>query len=390
MLRLVFVLMLGLIISCGGGKKEDVSKQDQPKTHKVSQVQVVKEQVPITREFSGTVSAEEMVSLSPKVMGYITRIYYSEGQKFKKGAVLVEISSPEIHEKLKFADATVAEADNAISQGEIGLKVAQDQLRQAQAQYELAEKTYKRYKNLLASESISKQEFDQVEAQYRVALEGKNAAERAVRLAEERINQAKLKKNQALAGKNEASTYVNYTRIVAPFDGVVLEKLVDVGNLTAPGQPIIKIGNTKTVIYSFVSESMFGKVKVGDEIDVRVDSLGKQFKSKVLEIAPNIDPATRNFKIKLTADKSLPVGAYANIYINDGVKDSIYIPKNAIIQRGQITAVFVNQNGKADMRIVKTGEERDGKVEIISGLNGGEKIVTNNLENIRTGDILEG
>ncbi|ADR19605.1 efflux RND transporter periplasmic adaptor subunit [Calditerrivibrio nitroreducens] len=390
MFRYITFLMLLFVISCGGSNKDDIAKKEQVSSHKVSMAVVSNVQVPVLREFSGTVSSEEMVSLSPKVMGYITRINYTEGSSFKKGAVLVEISSPEIHEKLKFADAAVAEADNAISQGEVGLKVAQDQLRQAQAQYELAEKTYKRYKSLLASESISKQEFDQVEAQYKVALEGKNAAERAVRLAEERINQAKTKKNQAIAGKNEASAYVGYTRIVAPFDGVVLEKLIDVGNLAAPGQPIIKIGSNKNVIYTYVSESMFQKVKVGDQLDVKIDSMGKEFKSKVLEIAPNIDPATRNFKVKLSADKSVPVGVYVNVYVNDGMRDAIYVPKTAVVKRGQVEAVLVNLNGKADMRIVKTGIEKDGKVEILSGLSGGEKIVVNKLDNIKAGDILEG
>jgi multidrug efflux pump subunit AcrA (membrane-fusion protein) len=390
MYRLILVLILGILISCGGGKKEESVNSNQPQKLKVTQVQVVKEQVPVMREFSGTVSAEEMASLSPRVMGYITKIKFTEGETFKKGAVLVEISSPEIYEKLKFADETVNEADNAISQGEVGLKMAQDQLKQAQAQYELAEKTYKRYKNLLATESISKQEFDQVEAQYKVALEAKNAAERGVKLAEERINQAKTKKNQALAGRSEASIYAGYTKIVAPFDGVVLEKLVDVGNLVAPGQPIIKIGNNKNVIYAFLAESMFGKIKTGDELNVKVGSNNTLIKSKVLEIAPNIDPATRNFKIKLTADRSVPVGAYVNLYVNDGIRESIFVPKTAIVQRGQLTVVFVNQNGKADMRIVKLGSESGEKVEVISGLNGGEKIVTNNLDKIKAGDILEG
>ncbi|MCX8084786.1 MAG: efflux RND transporter periplasmic adaptor subunit [Calditerrivibrio sp.] len=389
MIKYLSLILVAFVIACGGSKDEK-KNQPQPQTHKVAFYQVTKEQVPVVREFSGTVSAEEMASIGPKVMGYITRINYAEGQSFKKGAVLVEISSPEILEKVKFAEATVAEAENAIAQGEIGLKLAQDQLRQAEAQYELAEKTYKRYKNLLTTESISKHEFDQVEAQYKVALEGKASAERAVKLAQERINQAKTKKNQALAGKNEALAYSSFTKIVAPFDGVVLEKLIDVGNLAAPGQPVIKIGSNRNVIYANISESMFGKVKVGQQINVKSESLNKDFTVKVLEISPNIDPATRNFKIKLSSDKSLPVGAYVTISLHDGTKEGIFIPKKAIVTRGQIVAVFVNNGGKADMRIIKTGEERDGKVEVLSGLSGNEKIVLDKVDMIKTGDMLEG
>ncbi|MCA1927153.1 MAG: efflux RND transporter periplasmic adaptor subunit [Calditerrivibrio sp.] len=389
MLRILLLVLIGSVIACGGNKDENIKKAEVQK-HKVSFVNVQKEQLPVYREFSGTVSAEDMVAITPKVIGYITNINYKEGMRFKKGAVLFEVSSQEIQEKLKLAESYVAEADNAIEQSKIGLKIAEEQLRQANAQYELAEKTYKRYQNLLKNESISKQEFDQVEAQYKMAKEAKASAESGVNLAKERMNQANVKKNQALAGKGEASVYAGYTKVIAPFDGIVLEKLVDVGNLAAPGQPVLKIGSNRNVIYSYVPESAIGKVKVGDELFIKVDSVGKSFKSKIVEISPNVDPMTRNFKIKSSAIDDIPVGAYTVALFADGNKESIMVPKSAVTMRGQLSVVFVNVGGKADMRIVKTGDAIGDKVEIISGLNGGEKIVEKNTDNIKSGDLLEG
>lgn len=389
MFRILLVLFIGSIVACGGNKDENIKKAEVQK-HKVSFVNVQREQLPVYREFSGTVSSDDMVSMSPKVMGYITKINYKEGMTFKKGAVLFEVSSQEIQEKLKFAESYVSEADNAIEQSKIGLKVAEEQLRQANAQYELAEKTYKRYQNLLKNESISKQEFDQVEAQYKMAKEAKAAAESGVALAKERINQANVKKNQALAGKGEASVYAGYTKVIAPFDGIVLEKLVDVGNLAAPGQPVLKIGSNRKVVYSYVPESAIGKIKVGDELVIRVDSVGKSFKSKIVEISPNVDPMTRNFRVKSSALDDVPVGAYTVALFADGNKDSIMVPRSSVTMRGQLSVVFVNIGGKADMRIVKTGDIIGDKIEIISGLNGGEMIVDKNIDNIKSGDLLEG
>lgn len=389
MFRLIAVLMLSLIISCGGSK-DNVSKQEEVQKHKVNFYKVEKVQLPVNREFSGTITAENTVMVNSKVMGYIAKINYTEGMPFKKGAVLVEISSQEINEKLKLADGYVAEADNAIEQANIALKMAEDQLRQANANYDLAEKTYKRYQNLLKNESVSKQEFDQVESQYKIAKENRSVAENNVNLAKERIKHAMVKKNQAIAGKNEALVYVGYTKIVAPFDGVVLEKMMDLGNLTAPGQPILKIGSNKNVVYFYVPESIINKIKLGDEVDVKVSSLNREFKSKVIEISPNIDPATRNFRVKSTAEKDLPVGAYTNVVIVEGVKDAILVPQTAITYRGQLPVVFVNKNGKADMRVVKIGNNINGMVEIIGGLESGEIIVEKNVNNIKSGDLLEG
>jgi len=101
----------------------------------------VKKRLSLFIEFLAvTVSSENMVELSPKVTGYITKINYKEGMAFKKGAVLFEIDSPEIQERLKFTEAGLVEADNSIEQSKIALKVAQDELNKANAQFELAER----------------------------------------------------------------------------------------------------------------------------------------------------------------------------------------------------------------------------------------------------------
>lgn len=388
MLRFLSFFLIFLMLACNGTEKNN--QNDAPRKFKVTFYKVKKEVIPVYRIFSGTVSSENMVELSPKVAGYITKINYSEGMRFKKGSVLFEINSPEMQERLKFTEAGLVEAYNGIEQSKIALKVAQDELNKANAQFDLAEKTYNRYKNLLKNESVSRHEFDQAEAQYKVAKEAKAQAEGNVRLAKERVNQSTSKKRQAEASRSEAATYAGYTKVVAPFDGVVLEKLVDTGNLVGIGQPVLRIGSTKNVVYIYLPEPMTGKVSVGMDIAMKAGSKDKYFKSKIIEISSNIDPVTRNFRVKSASQSDLTVGAYVDAYVEDGKKEALMVPIGAVSARGQLSVVFINNNGRADMRVVKTGSIINDKIEVLSGINDVDVIVEKNVEMLKSGDMLEG
>jgi RND family efflux transporter MFP subunit len=188
---------------------------------------------------------------------------------------------------------------------------------------------------------------------------------------------------------DEVKTYLSYTILKAPFNGIVLQKMVDVGNLAAPGQPVLKIGSLENVVYAQVNSSSIKLVQIGKDVVVDVPAAEKRFTAKVLEIDPNVDPATRNFKIKLSGDKAIIPGMYANVFLGEDVEEVILVPSNAILERGQLPVIFVKRDGKAEMRIVKTGRTIGDKVEIVSGLRPGERIVVENGEPLRTGDMLE-
>jgi multidrug efflux pump subunit AcrA (membrane-fusion protein) len=390
MKKLVLIFGLLILISCGSSSSnENEVSHRQPKSVKVKTEVVTKTTIPVYRSFSGTASSGETTFLVPKIMGYIEKFNFEPGDKFKKDDIILKIKSKEILEKKKFAESAVKEADNALKQSMLGLKMAKSQLAQANSNYELAKKTYIRFKNLLKSQSISQQEFDQVEAKYLAALEGKKIAENNVKLAKEKTTQVKIKKQQALSGLGEAKTFLSYTYMKAPYDGILLEKMMDVGNLAAPGQPVAKIGTTNSAIYSYFNEKTLNSVKKGDTVKVIVDSMNLKYDSKVLEISPNIDPATRNFKVKLSGHPNIAPGMYVKVLLKTGNKDIISLNKNAIVKRGQLNIVFVNKNGKAEMRLVKLGNLIGDKYEIRSGINAGDKVVVENAQNLEAGDILE-
>ncbi|KAA0258613.1 efflux RND transporter periplasmic adaptor subunit [Deferribacter autotrophicus] len=385
------ILSLFFFVACSSGEKKKMAEQlETPKRVKVKTEILKKEMVNTAITYSGTVFSNTTTYLMPKVVGYIEKIYAKEGERFKKGDLLVKIKSKELEDKREFAKAAVKEAENGLKQAELGIAMAKQQYQQAKAAFELAEKTYKRFQNLIANESVSKQEFDEVEAKYKMAKAAYELAERNVKLAEEKLNQVKIKRKQALAALSEVNTYLSYTKIVAPFDGIVLEKKSDVGNLAAPGQPILKIGSLDNVVYAFVNESATGKFKVGSEVEVEIPSVGIRYTAKVLEISPDVDPATRNFKVKLTGNINATPGMYAKINITGAKENILLVPKQSVVVRGQLEIVFVDKNGRAELRIVKTGRRFQDKVEILSGLSEGEKIVIENADKLNAGDILEG
>ncbi|MGE4266550.1 MAG: efflux RND transporter periplasmic adaptor subunit [Deferribacterales bacterium] len=367
-------VILALLTACGGNRKKDETA-NAPETVKVKLHTVTVTDADATRVFTATVSSDKTALIIPKVTGYVEQILVAPGQQVKAGQLLAVIKSGELEQKMAFAASGEMETKNAFRQAEIGYKMAK-------SEFELARKTYDRYSNLIKNSSVSKQEFDQVESQYNVAKENLD-------LAAEKVQQAKIRSGQAGAMKSEVDTYLSYTQLKAPFDGIVLEKDMDAGNLANPGSPVLKVGNNVPVVIAYISQNMIEEVKLGTKAVVSIDSLGDEFDSTILEISPDIDPATGNFKVKLSGCEKMAQGMFAKVRFITGKEKIIAVPASAIVTRGQLTMVFVDDKGKADMRIVKTGRDFGGFTEILSGLSAGENVVIENAAILKSGDILE-
>jgi len=390
LLRLLIIPLVIGLMGCSSSESDQAGGKSTPPRRFTVKIQLVKKsRVPILISFPGTVASADTAFLMPKVVGYISSFRVKPGETFKKGDLLVTIKSKEFVDKEKFARSAVKEAVNGEKQAALGLNMATSGLKQAEAQYVLAEKTYKRFKNLMKTESVSKQEFDEVEAKYKAALSAKNIAEEKVKLAREKLSQVKIKKHQAMAMLDEVKTYLGYTYLRAPFNGIVLEKLMDVGNLASPSKPILKIGSHRNVVFAQVNGSVIRDTKVGDEVRVDVPSAGESFKARVLEINPSIDPATRSFRVKLSGNPHLVPGMYGNVSFEKGSLNVIVVPKSAVLSRGQLQVVFIDKDNRAEMRLVKTGRTFDDSVEILSGLYPGEKLVLDKGEQLHSGDFLE-
>ena len=274
-------------------------------------------------EVVGGVEAAQRAVLSAKVTGVIDAIKAAPGAVVARGDVLLTIDAREIKARLD----------------------------QAEASKDQAQKDFARIERLLQSGSSTRQEFD--------------AATTRLRTAE--------------AGLVEARTMMQYTAIVAPFDGVVTRKLVEVGDLATPGKPLLEMENSSLLRFECqIPEALVDRIQMGAELPVRVDAAGEALIGKVSEIAPSASAGSRTFLVKLdlpSAEK-LRAGQFGRVRVPVRERPVVVVPLGAVVRRGQVESVFVVQDGRALLRLVKTGRAIDGKVEILSGLNGGESVVT--------------
>jgi RND family efflux transporter MFP subunit len=305
-------------------------------------------------EAVGTVRAAETSQLASQMMGNIVELRAHEGDRVRRGQVLAIIDDAQPRAAVDRATAAESAAGQEVTASDSDLALAQS--------------TLQRYQNLYDKKSVSPQEFDEVKARYQAALAHRDSA---------RAGQAEAK--AALA---QARTSFSYTRILAPFDGVITEKKADPGTLASPGLPIFTIeGSGHYRLEATVNENDLRYVKMGEQVPVVVDALGTaDLKGKVVQIVPAADPGSRSFlvKVELPADAHLRSGLFGRAQFSRGKRPSLLIPQTAIVVRGQLQGVYVlDPSQMANLRYVTLGSITGAEVEVLAGLQEGERVVAN-------------
>lgn len=304
-------------------------------------------------EAVGTIHAAQTAQLASQMMGNIVEIRVHEGDRVQRGQVLAVIDDAQPRAAVDRATAAESAAEQDVGASDSDLA--------------LAESTLKRYQTLYEKKSVSPQEFDEVRTRYQAA-----AAHRDRSLAGQ---------SQAKAALAQARTALSYTRILAPFDGVVTEKKADPGMLASPGLPVFTIeGVGRYRLEATVNETDLRYVRMGEQIPVVVDALeGTSLKGKVVQMMPAADPGSRSFlvKIELPVEARLRSGLFGRAQFPSGQRPSLLIPQTAVVQRGQLQGVYVLDRDKvASLRYVTLGKISGADVEILAGLQAGEQFVT--------------
>jgi multidrug efflux system membrane fusion protein len=344
-----FLLLLALT-ACSGEKPTTPSA---PET--VSGIALFTAQrttVPDYVEATGTVRAAQSAQLSSQVMGVITRVNVHEGDRVRRGEVLIMIEA--------------AQQRSAYDSANAGLTASQQTIAAADADYALAESTMKRYQMLFDKKSVSPQEYDEVKARLAAAKARRDGAHAG--------------RVQAEAAVSEANTAVGFTKIRASFDGLIVAKLADAGAMAAPGVPLLTIEDpSRFRLEALLDESQIGAVRLGETVPVVLDSLGNQtIAGKVVQIVPMAEPASRTFtvKIELPPNPQIRSGLFGRARFARGEREAILVPQTALLHRGQLDAVYVvGKDEIASLRYVTLGKPSANDVEVLSGLENGERIV---------------
>ncbi len=293
---------------------------------------------PIAEKISlvGTLEANEMVEIKSEIDGAVEKIDFSEGQKVKKGTEILLIDQ----RKLKAA------------------------LEQAQANLRFAETTTERYQPLIASGAVSRQEYDQAVA----SLE---------------VNRADVELNKAL---------LKDSTIVAPFDGVMGERKVSVGQFITKGTSISFLVSQDPMKANFrVPERYLNTVSVGQTVEMEVAAYpGEKFGGDVYFIDPKIDELSRTALVKAKVanpEGKLRHGMFANLkLIVNKKEDVIVVPEAALIPKGDDVQVYVvNADDSTVNKLVKVGIRMAGTVEILEGLSEGEIVIVEGHQKLGPG-----
>lgn len=338
------------LAGCGGDEQSKVKEEPAPTVQaQVTAIQPVETQS--TTVTPGTVVALESVKVASRLMGYIKDIAVVEGQRVTTGQRLFTIDPLDI--------------EGAVAQARLGLQQAEDALKDAKADYERFEALYK-------DEVVSRQHYEKMKLNHDIAVS------RAA---------------QAKAGLGTAQGQMRYATVSSPINGVVTQKLAMEGDIAAPGHPVLMVENpARLQVQTSVPEALFKTLKLGQAVQVEIDGHDKPVAAKVARLSPAADPMSHTYMVKLdVASAGLQSGAFARVLFPTGSKLVLAVPRAAVLERAGITGVFVvDAQGIARYRMVRTGAEMDGQVEILSGLNPGERVVTGNAEVVNNGNKVQG
>jgi RND family efflux transporter MFP subunit len=247
----------------------------------------------------------------------------------------------------------------------IDVREVQARLDQASAVRQQAESDLKRLTSLFEQKILSQSEYDTAQSKFRVAD----------------------------AAVKETETQLGYTKVTAPFDGVITRKLADVGDQAAPGKPLLGIEDPRAFrLEADVPEAFIGKISLGDKVPVTIPSLkDRKLEGVVSELSPASDSSSRTFlaKIDLPAAEGVRAGQFGRVAIPIGESAALRVLASAVLQRGQMEIVFIVAEGRAQLRLVKTGKRVGDEVELISGVEAGEKIVIEGVASLFDGQRVE-
>ncbi|WP_130537894.1 efflux RND transporter periplasmic adaptor subunit [Thiomicrorhabdus indica] len=334
------------------GCQQEAQVSEKPKAQ-VIQAQVDEVQlgtIPLTAVVPGTVVPDQRARIASRLMGYIKDLRVEVGQSVKRGEVLFKIDSSDIRSQ--------------ITQAQAGYQQAQAALTDAKLDFDRFEKLFK-------DDSVSKQQFDKIRLQYSVAQENLAAAK---------------------SGLDQARSQLRYANVTAPFSGVVVEKMAVAGDLAAPGNPILSIENLSSLsVQTEVSGELFAKLRNGDTAKVLVDGQPEAMVGTIYTLVGAADPRSRTHTVKLSlpAVSTINSGTFARVSFTRGERQTLMIPKSAVVTRAGIDGVFVVDEGKAFFHMVRTGVEINGDIEVQSGLALGDKIVIDNNQSLLNGDTVK-
>lgn len=321
--RAIWILLLGGLIGTASAA-ELPTMTVQPET--VTQWQ----------SYDGVVEAVNRSTVAAQISGQVTAINYDVEDYVPKDAVLLTIDDTQAKARLAQARASVAEAEAGLSEARVSFQRTQD--------------LYKR-------KATSKAEFDQAQAAYQAARARLEAARAAV---------------------DQAQTQLGYTRVTAPYAGIVVQRHVEVGEMVQPGTPLMTgLSLEKLRVNIDVPQAQADAVRKAGEASVELPG-GDRLTSDNLTFYPYADEQSHTFgvRVNLAGDgHGLYPGMMLKVFVPLGKVQELIVPRSAVVFRSELRAVYVLEDGRPRLRQIRLGRREGDRIQVLAGLSAGEKVV---------------
>jgi len=337
---------------------------------------------PIVAEVMGTGTLEARVpaTISPKISGLITQVLADQGDRISRSQLLATLYDGDLRQQVEMAKADLAATKAGVDRAAADIAIAQASTVQARA-------SYSRNAQLASQKLLSEEDFDKATQQRDVA----EAQLKRTQLAKVEIERQVLKGEETLRYYQEL---LAYTKITSPFDGLVVRRSREAGDIVVPGSEILQIISTEQMwVSAWVDETAMASLATGQPARVIFRSEpDKPYSGTVTRLAPSADRETREFLVDVTV-KDLPktwaVGQRAEVYIQTAKKDqALLAPQAAIVWQKGKPGLFVSDAGHARWRSITLGLRGTESVEVTKGLTAGELVVW--LHDPKDGSLTEG
>jgi RND family efflux transporter MFP subunit len=329
------------------------------------------------------------IEMHAKVSGYVRKINVDIGDRVKTGQVLAVLEVPELMAQLQGAGAGVRHSQQEI-------ELSQNEVARDQAQYAALHANSIRLEQADRARPglIAQQELDDAQAKDRASAAQVESAKSALSAARQQLEMSQ-------ATNTQVSAMSDYTRIVAPFDGVVTWRYADTGALVQSGTsnsnsaPVVKLAQVNVLRLRIpVPESLAAAVRVGQPADIAVQATGEHFTGHVTRFTDALDRTTRSMQVEIDVPNDtykLQPGMYANVALQtQSSPNALTLPIQAVQHHdGKSSVLIVDQQNRVQPREIQTGLEDPGRVEVLSGLTEGERVIVGNFGSFQPGQVVE-
>lgn len=354
--------------------------------------------------YTGTVVPYNDEVVYPRVTGKLLSLRVYPGDRVKEGEILGRLEDGEYQARLKEASFLAKAEEEGVRKEQASRTQAKAILGKARAEFGYWKSEYAREERLFQEGAISQEELDRAKSQYLEARSMVKEASGKVKESEAAFEMEALKREAALANQEAQSFVVGYTSLLASNHGIVTERMVSPGVLVSPGMGILRIADISRVrLQAKVAQKDLGKIRVGTRIHATVSGRqdsrqqgtggdghsGGVIEGNVTSIFSSLDPVTRTSLVEAVLPNPwmeiLPGQYLIMDFILQRKDHALTVPLSAVVPYSGKDTVWVRKNGAAERRIIKRGIEDGRRVEVLSGLEEGEEVITAGYQGLQEG-----